>query len=211
MIGKLVGTLFIVSAPSGTGKTSLVNALVRDTNHLKLSISSTTRKPRPREIDGYHYHFIEESKFQQKITAGDFLEYAKVFGNLYGTALESVDKMLHEGHDVVLEIDWQGAQLIKSKRTNAISIFILPPSINALRERLESRGQDSKAVIDARMKKSIHEISHFAEADYLVINDDFEDALKCLKTIVRAHRLETAKQVVINEHIIKKLISLIPT
>lgn len=207
MIGKLVGTLFIVSAPSGTGKTSLVNALVRDTNHLKLSISSTTRPIRPREIDGYHYHFIESEKFQQKITAGDFLEYAEVFGNFYGTSQETVDKMLHEGHDVVLEIDWQGAQLIKKRRPDAISIFILPPSIDALRERLETRGQDSKEVIDARMKKSMNEISHYYEADYLVINDDFEDALKGLKTIVRAHRLETGKQAVINEHIIKKLLS----
>lgn len=207
MHGKLIGTLFIVSAPSGTGKTSLVNALVRDTNHLKLSISSTTRKIRPREIDGYHYHFIEEDKFKQKITAGDFLEHAEVFGNFYGTSQESVDKMLHEGHDVVLEIDWQGAGQIKKRRPDAISIFILPPSIEALRERLETRGQDSTEVIETRMKKSMNEISHYGEADYLVINDDFEDALKGLKTIVRAHRLETAKQAVINADIIKGLLN----
>ncbi|MBL4772783.1 MAG: guanylate kinase [Alcanivoracaceae bacterium] len=206
MVSKLIGTLFIVSAPSGTGKTSLVNALVRDTNHLKLSISSTTRIPRPREIDGYHYHFIEEKKFKQKITAGDFLEYAEVFGNHYGTSQETVDKMLHEGHDVVLEIDWQGAQLIKKRRPDAISIFILPPSIKALRDRLENRGQDSTEIINTRMKKSMNEISHYGEADYLVINDDFEDALKGLKTIVRAHRLKTSKQAVINAHIIKKLL-----
>lgn len=206
MHGNLIGTLFIVSAPSGTGKTSLVNALVRDTNHLKLSISSTTRTMRPREIDGYHYHFIEEDKFQQKITAGDFLEYAEVFGNFYGTSQESVDKMLNEGHDVVLEIDWQGAQLIKQRRADAISIFILPPSIDALRERLETRGQDSKEVIDIRMEKSMNEISHYGEADYLIINEDFEEALKGLKTIVRAHRLETAKQAVINNNIIKGLL-----
>ena len=207
MHGKLIGTLFIVSAPSGTGKTSLVNALVRDTNHLKLSISSTTREIRPREIDGYHYHFIEGDKFKQKITAGDFLEHAEVFGNYYGTSQESVDKMLHEGHDVVLEIDWQGAQQIKKRRSDAISIFILPPSIDALRERLETRGQDSAEVIDARMKKSMNEISHYGEADYLVINDDFEDALKGLKTIVRAHRLETAKQAVINADVIQGLLN----
>jgi guanylate kinase len=115
--------------------------------------------------------------------------------------------MLNEGHDVVLEIDWQGAQLIKKRRPDAISIFILPPTIEDLRERLENRGQDTQEVIDARMKKSINEISHYGEADYLVINDDFEDALKCLKTIVRAHRLETAKQAVINAPIIKKLLS----
>lgn len=204
---KLIGTLFIVSAPSGAGKTSLVNALVRDTNHLKLSISSTTREPRPREIDGYHYHFIDETKFQQKVTAGDFLEHAKVFGNFYGTSQESVDKMLHEGHDVVLEIDWQGAQLIKKRRPDAISIFILPPSIEELRERLESRKQDSKDVIDARMSKSMNEMSHYHKADYLVINDDFEEALKCLKTIVRCHRLETKKQAVINQDVLEKLLA----
>ena len=206
MQGKLIGTLFIVSAPSGTGKTSLVNALVRDTNHLKLSVSSTTRAPRSREIEGYHYFFIDEEKFKQKITAGDFLEHAEVFGNYYGTSQESVDKMLHEGHDVVLEIDWQGAQQIKKRRPDAVSIFILPPSIQALRDRLENRGQDSKKVIDARMKKSLNEISHYGEADYLVINDDFEDALKGLKTIVRAHRLETAKQAVINKDVIQGLL-----
>lgn len=206
MHSNLVGTLFIVSAPSGTGKTSLVNALVRDTNHLKLSISSTTRAERPREIDGYHYHFIEDTKFKQKITAGDFLEYAEVFGNYYGTSQESVDKMLNEGHDVVLEIDWQGAVQIKKRRPDAISIFILPPSIEALRKRLENRNQDTKQVIDARMQKSVNEMSHYGEADYLVMNDDFEDALKCLKTIVRAHRLQTRKQSVINAHIIKKLL-----
>lgn len=207
MTSKLVGTLFIVSAPSGTGKTSLVNALVRDTNHLKLSISSTTRQPRPREIDGYHYHFIKENKFQQKITAGDFLEYANVFGNYYGTSQESVDKMLNEGHDVVLEIDWQGAQQIKKRRPDAISIFILPPSIEALRERLEGRGQDSQDVIETRMKKSMNEISHYGEADYLVINDEFEEALKGLKTIIRAHRLVTDKQAVINEQLIHGLLN----
>ncbi len=207
MTSKLVGTLFIVSAPSGTGKTSLVNALVRDTNHLKLSISSTTRQPRPREIDGYHYFFIQENKFQQKITAGDFLEHANVFGNYYGTSQESVDKMLNEGHDVVLEIDWQGAQQIKKRRPDAISIFILPPSIEALRERLEGRAQDSPEVIETRMKKSMNEISHYGEADYLVINDDFEDALKGLKTIIRAHRLVTEKQAVINEQLIHGLLN----
>lgn len=205
-MNDLIGTLFIVSAPSGTGKTSLVNALVRDTNHLKLSISSTTRPARPREIDGYHYHFIDEAKFNQKVTAGDFLEYAEVFGNHYGTSQESVDKMLNDGHDVVLEIDWQGAQLIKKRRPNAVSIFILPPSIEDLRKRLESRAQDSQKVIESRMEKSMNEISHYYEADYLVINDEFEEALKGLKTIIRCHRLETKKQAVINSHIIKKLL-----
>ena len=141
---NITGTLFIVSAPSGTGKTSLVNALVRDTNHLKLSISHTTRKPRPKEIDGYNYHFISTSKFKQMEAAGVFMESANVFGNLYGTSQDAVQKMLEEGHDVVLEIDWQGAEQIKKSFKDAISIFILPPSIKALQERLETRGQQGK-------------------------------------------------------------------
>ncbi len=203
---QLQGTLFIISAPSGAGKTSLVNALVRDTNHLKLSISHTTRKKRPNEIEGYHYHFISEEKFQQKVAAGDFLEYARVFGNYYGTSQESVEKMLSEGHDVILEIDWQGAQQIKQVMPDSVSVFILPPSLEALRERLQSRGEDDEDTINHRMEKAISEISHFDEADYLVINDDFEDALKSLKAIVRCHRLRTDKQAVINQSVIEKLL-----
>ena len=204
---KITGTLFIVSAPSGTGKTSLVNALVRDTNHLKLSISHTTRNARPKEIDGYNYHFITEKKFKQMELAGVFMESAKVFGNFYGTSQDAVQKMLDEGHDVVLEIDWQGAEQIKQRFPKAISIFILPPSINALRERLENRGQDSIEVIDTRMKKAIAELKHYHKADFLVVNDDFEEALKSLKAIVKSNRMTTAKQQIINSRLIKNLIS----
>ena len=204
---KLSGTLYIVSAPSGTGKTSLVNALVRDTNHLKLSISHTTRTPRPKEIDGYNYHFIDESKFKQMKLAGVFMESATVFGNSYGTSQETVQKMLDEGHDVVLEIDWQGAEQIKARFPNAISIFILPPSIKALQDRLESRGQDSEDVINTRMTKAIAELKHYHKADYLVVNDDFEEALKSLKAIVKSNRMTTAKQQIINERLIKRLIN----
>jgi len=207
MIDNLVGTLFIVSAPSGTGKTSLVNALVRDTNHLKLSISSTTRGIRPREIDGYHYHFIEEEKFQQKITAGDFLEYAEVFGNYYGTSQESVDKMLHEGHDVVLEIDWQGAQQVRKIMPDALSVFILPPSKEALRSRLEGRGQDSADIIDRRMSEAESESSHFVEYDYLIINDQFEVAKKELCAIFVANRLGSIRQAAKNKEILADLLS----
>jgi len=206
MQSQIKGTLFIISAPSGAGKTSLVNALVRDTNHLKLSISHTTREKRPNEIEGYHYHFISEDKFRQKAAAGDFLEHATVFGNYYGTSQDSVEKMLGEGHDVILEIDWQGAQQIKQKIPEAISIFILPPSLEALRERLQSRGEDDEDTINHRMEKAISEISHYDEADYLVINDDFEDALKSLKAIVRCHRLQTDKQAILNKQVIKKLL-----
>jgi guanylate kinase len=204
---KLSGTLYIVSAPSGTGKTSLVNALVRDTNHLKLSISHTTRAPRPKEIDGYNYHFISENKFKQMKLAGVFMESATVFGNSYGTSQETVQKMLDEGHDVVLEIDWQGAEQIKARFPNAISIFILPPSIKALQDRLESRGQDSEEVINTRMTKAIAELKHYHKADYLVVNDDFEEALKSLKAIVKSNRMTTAKQQIINERLIKRLIN----
>ena len=203
---ELTGTLFIVSAPSGTGKTSLVNALVRDTNHLKLSISHTTRKPRPKEIDGYNYHFIGVDKFKQMELAGVFMESANVFGNHYGTSQETVQKMLDEGHDVVLEIDWQGAEQIKSRFPEAISIFILPPSIQALQDRLESRGQDSADVIQNRMTKAIAELKHYHKADFLVVNDDFEEALKSLKAIVKADRMKTAKQQIINHGLIQSLI-----
>lgn len=204
---KITGTLFIVSAPSGTGKTSLVNALVRDTNHLKLSISHTTREARPKEIDGYNYHFINEKKFKQMDLAGVFMESAEVFGNLYGTSQDAVQKMLDEGHDVVLEIDWQGAEQIKERFPEAISIFILPPSIDALRKRLENRGQDSKQVIDTRMEKAIAELKHYHKADFLVVNDDFEEALKSLKAIVKSNRMTTAKQQVVNARLIKNLLA----
>lgn len=203
----LSGTLYIVSAPSGTGKTSLVNALVRDTNHLKLSISHTTRKARPKEIDGYNYHFISEAKFKQMEMAGVFMESAKVFGNFYGTSQDAVQKMLDEGHDVVLEIDWQGAEQIKARFPEAISIFILPPSIQALKDRLDSRGQDSAEVINDRMTKAIAELKHHHKADYLVINDEFEEALKSMKAIVKANRMTTAKQKIINGRLIESLIS----
>jgi len=203
---KLIGTLYIVSAPSGTGKTSLVNALVRDTNHLKLSISHTTRTPRSKEIDGYNYHFISTEKFNQMELAGVFMESAEVFGNHYGTSQDSVQKMLDEGHDVVLEIDWQGAEQIKDRFPQAISIFILPPSIQALQDRLENRGQDSKQVIDNRMTKAIAELKHYHKADFLVVNDDFEEALKSLKAIVKSNRMTTAKQKIINHRLIDRLI-----
>ncbi len=206
MTKQLTGTLFIVSAPSGTGKTSLVNALVRDTNHLKLSISHTTRKARPKEIDGYNYHFISEKKFKQMEMAGVFMESANVFGNYYGTSQDTVQKMLDEGHDVVLEIDWQGAEQIKKRFPESISIFILPPSIQALQERLEGRGQDSADVIAHRMEKAIAELKHYHKADYLVVNDDFEEALKSLKAIVKANRMSTQKQQFINSDLLSKLI-----
>lgn len=206
MTKQLTGTLFIVSAPSGTGKTSLVNALVRDTNHLKLSISHTTRKARPKEIDGYNYHFISEKKFKQMEMAGVFMESANVFGNYYGTSQDTVQKMLDEGHDVVLEIDWQGAEQIKKRFPESISIFILPPSIPALQERLEGRGQDSADVIAHRMEKAIAELKHYHKADYLVVNDDFEEALKSLKAIVKANRMSTQKQQFINSDLLSKLI-----
>lgn len=207
MNNELTGTLFIVSAPSGTGKTSLVNALVRDTNHLKLSISHTTRPARPKEIDGYNYHFISEKKFKQMEMAGVFMESANVFGNFYGTSQDTVQKMLDEGHDVVLEIDWQGAEQIKKRFPQSISIFILPPSIQALQERLEGRGQDTPDVIAHRMEKAIAELKHYHKADYLVVNDDFEEALKSLKAIVKANRMTTEKQQFINAHLLKKLIN----
>lgn len=186
-------TLFVISAPSGAGKTSLVSALLESTANIELSISHTTRASRPGEVDGKSYHFVDDAAFIERLEAGDFLEHAEVFGNRYGTSEKSVTEQLNNGQDVILEIDWQGAQQVK-KLLPCCSIFILPPSIKALEERLNNRGQDSKEIIDGRMQQAQSEISHYLEADYLVINDDFEQALSELKAIILSQRCATQKQ-----------------
>lgn len=188
------GTLYIVSAPSGAGKTSLVKALLDQVDSLHVSISHTTRPQRPGEIDGVNYHFTERSQFLDQVKRGDFLEHAEVFGNLYGTALSSVEQALARGLDLILEIDWQGAQQVRNTLPSARSIFILPPSRETLRERLNQRGQDSKEVIDARMDQATEEIRHYDEYDYVIINDDFNTALDDLKAILRAARLQQHSQ-----------------
>jgi guanylate kinase len=188
------GNLYIVSAPSGAGKTSLVNALVQRVTDLQVSISHTTRPCRPGEVDGVNYHFTSREQFERMLEANAFLESAEVFGNHYGTSQEWVRTTLATGIDVILEIDWQGAQQVRRLMPDAISIFIVPPSRAALRERLNNRGQDPIDVIERRMAAAISEMSHYAEADYLVVNDDFDTALQDLGAILVAGRLQMAKQ-----------------
>jgi guanylate kinase len=188
------GTLYIVSAPSGAGKTSLVKALIDQLDSLRVSISHTTRAMRPGEIDGVNYHFTSRENFLALVTQSDFLEHAEVFGNLYGTSQSAVEKTLAQGNDLILEIDWQGAQQVRRAMPDSKSIFILPPSRTTLRERLTNRGQDEESIIEGRMALAVDEISHYVEYDYLVINDDFNTALDDLKSILRSARLNVGHQ-----------------
>lgn len=188
------GTLYIVSAPSGAGKTSLVKALIDQVETLRVSVSHTTRPMRPGEVDGVNYHFTARERFIELVGHGDFLEHAEVFGNLYGTSQSTVEQTLAEGLDLILEIDWQGAEQVRRALPAAKSIFILPPSQKDLRERLTNRGQDDASVIDRRMAEAVSEMSHCVEYDYLVINDCFQTALEDLKAILRAGRLNLARQ-----------------
>lgn len=188
------GTLFTVSAPSGAGKTSLVNALIRRCTDLLVSISHTTRTMRPGEEDGVNYHFVAEEEFLGMLERAEFLEHARVFGNLYGTSAVWVNQQLDKGQDVILEIDWQGAQQVKRLVPASRSVFIMPPSRAALQQRLTSRGQDDSSVIAARMAEAVEEMSHYVEGDYLVVNEDFEQALDELRCIVISQRLRMARQ-----------------
>jgi len=189
------GNLYIVSAASGAGKTSLVKALVGSTEDIVVSISSTTRPPRTGEETGVHYHFVGRDTFQAMLEAGEFLEHAQVFENYYGTSRDAVERHLAQGTDVILEIDWQGARQVRSRRPDSIGIFVLPPSRGALEQRLLGRGQDSEEIIGRRMRDAVAEMSHFDEFDYLVINDDFDNALEDLRSIVRSQRLRRGAQV----------------
>ncbi|NEX17574.1 MAG: guanylate kinase [Halochromatium sp.] len=188
------GILFVVSAPSGAGKTSLVAALLKNDPALKLSVSYTTRPRRPGEIDGSHYHFIDHARFEAMVAAQAFVEYARVFDNAYGTAEASLRETLEQGQDLLLEIDWQGARQVRERFPEAVSIFIVPPSLAALEERLRGRGQDSDGVIRDRMAKARDELSHWDEYGYLVVNDQFEQALAELGAILQAERLRTLQQ-----------------
>ncbi|MFT7527260.1 MAG: guanylate kinase [Arenicella sp.] len=188
------GTLYTISAPSGAGKTSLVNALLEEANDIQVSVSHTTRSIRPGEIDGLNYHFVDKTRFLAMVGEGDFLESAQVFANFYGTSKSWVEQTLKHGIDVILEIDWQGAEQIRRLMPETVSIFILPPSRETLRQRLTGRGQDDKDVIDDRMAEAKNEISHYIEAEYLIVNDDFALALRELQTIIGAERLKLAKQ-----------------
>jgi guanylate kinase len=192
------GTLYIISAPSGAGKTSLVKALVQEQTDVSVSVSHTTRTPRPGEENGKHYFFVDKVTFERMREEGAFLEHAQVFDNFYGTSKAAVLQQLQDGRDVILEIDWQGAQQVRRFHPQSISIFILPPSRNELQVRLQGRGQDSADIINRRMKDAITEMSHYNEFDYLVINDDFQQALTQLRAILTARR--QLRECVVQQH-----------
>jgi guanylate kinase len=190
----MAGQLFIVSAPSGAGKSSLVKALLEKDPAIRLSISYTTRAPRPGEVDGVHYHFVGREDFQARLERGEFLESAEVYGNYYGTSQPWIEAEMAAGRDILLEIDWQGAAQVRRLMPRAKSIFILPPSIAELRRRLEGRGTDSAEVIAKRMAAAAEDVSHALEFDYLVVNEDFDAAVADLLAIARCGRLTMAVQ-----------------
>ncbi len=190
----MTGNLFIITAASGAGKTSLVKALLAADPQVKLSVSYTTRQPRPGEVDGVHYHFVDEPKFIEMLNRGEFLESAYVHGSRYGTAQSTVNQALESDQDIILEIDWQGAEQVRHLYPDAVSIFVLPPSIEELERRLHGRGQDSAEVISKRLAAAREEMSHVGEFDYVTINDKFEMALQDLLAIVRTQRLKRDKQ-----------------
>jgi len=183
------GNLYIISAPSGAGKSSLVSALVEDWPDIEVSVSHTTRTIRPGEVDGVDYHFVDEAIFVEMVDQGVFLEHAQVFDNRYGTSRQSIQEQLLKGKDVILEIDWQGARQIRQLVTDCKTIYILPPSVTALKERLQNRGQDNDELIERRMRDAVSEMSHYGEFDYIVINDDFEQAKNDLSAIFVSNRL----------------------
>ncbi|MCD6048542.1 MAG: gmk [Gammaproteobacteria bacterium] len=203
----MLGTLYIISAPSGCGKTSLVNAMLQSATNMMVSISYTTRAPRPGEQDGVNYHFVDQATFEKMIEQEEFLEYAKVFDNFYGTSRTKVTEQLEQGIDVVLEIDWQGARQICERFSNTLSIFILPPSKSTLLQRLQSRRQDNEQVINQRMALAHQELSHYHEYDYLIFNDNFDYALSDLNAIVHARRLRTENQRLRYKDLIKDLLA----
>ena len=202
-----IGTLFTVSAPSGAGKTSLVNALIEQCEGLLVSVSHTTRPRRPAEVDGVNYNFVSEPAFRAILERGEFLEHARVFDNLYGTSAVWVEEQLRRGHDVILEIDWQGAQQVKRLMPQAKAIFILPPSRDTLLERLRGRGQDDAGIIQKRMDVAVEEMSHYVESDFMVVNANFDRALAELTAIVNSQRLTTPRQQALLADMLKGLLS----
>ena len=186
--------MLIVSAPSGAGKTSLIKALMEQDQRVEVSVSHTTRPQRPGEVEGVNYFFISTETFHEMREAGAFFESAEVFGHFYGTSLSQLEARLSDGADVILEIDWQGAQQVRRLLPDSAWLFILPPSLEALKSRLQARGQDAEDTIDLRMRAARDEMSHWDEADYLIINDQFDVALEALQALVRSLRLRTGQQ-----------------
>ncbi|MCG9710459.1 guanylate kinase [Pseudoalteromonas shioyasakiensis] len=200
------GNLFILSAPSGAGKSSLIGALLKKHGDMKVSVSHTTRSPRPGEENGVHYHFVSVDDFKALIEKNDFFEWAQVFDNYYGTSKQAIESQLAAGIDVFLDIDWQGAQQIRKLVDDVETIFILPPSKEELESRLNNRGQDSAEVIAGRMAKAQSETSHYNEYDYVVVNDDFDTALAEIETIVMAKRLSLKSQTVRHQALLENLL-----
>ncbi len=208
-----MSNLFIIAAPSGCGKTTLVDALLKDSKDLYLSVTHTTRKPRVGEVDGINYHFIKKTNFRKMIHNNEFVEHAEVFGNLYGSSRGKIEENLNKNIDVILEIDWQGARQVKANMPNAISIFILPPSKKSLHERLMGRGQDDGETIKNRMADAVNQMKHYEEFDYLVINDIFDEALSNIKTIIHntnkdfnKSELTLEKQALRHKYLLKELL-----
>lgn len=200
------GTLYTVSAPSGAGKTSLVAALIAARPDVCVSVSHTTRAMRPGEVDGVNYHFVDHATFEAMLGEGAFLESARVFSNFYGTSQAWVEKTLAAGRDVILEIDWQGAEQVRRLMPDTVSLFILPPSREALRERLTGRGQDPQEIIDARMAEAISEMTHYVEADYLIINDDFNQALAEFSALITSQQIRRDAQIARNPQLLQALL-----
>ena len=197
------GILVILSSPSGAGKTSIARALVEENKSFLFSVSATTRKSRPGEVNGREYHFLTVDEFRERINDGQFLEHAKVFGNLYGTPLEPVMESINDGKDLIFDVDWQGGKQIRSSSLSkfVISIFILPPSIKALQERLMKRAQDSSETVKDRMTKSIGEIMHWKEYDYVIVNNNFEQTLHEVKSIITSEKLRRVRNSQLEEFV----------
>ncbi|HXF68091.1 MAG TPA: guanylate kinase [Burkholderiales bacterium] len=201
----MTGTLFIVSAPSGGGKTSLIKALLEAEPALRLSVSYTTRPPRAGEVDGRDYHFVSPAQFERMLEAGEFLESAVIYGHRYGTSQKWIEREFREGRDVLLEIDWQGARQVRRLMPGAVGIFILPPSLEALESRLRSRAQDSAETIARRLAAAREEIGHVSEYDYVIINEDFDRAALDLRSIIRAERLRLSRQLSRHGNLINRM------
>jgi len=205
--GTQTGTLYVFSAPSGAGKTSLVKALLEQTEDIGVSVSHTTRAPREGEVNGKDYNFVSQEEFKRLIGQDAFLEHAQVFDNFYGTSQIWVEEELQAGRDVILEIDWQGAEQIRKQMPEMVNVFILPPSREELLKRLTGRGTDSQEIIDRRMQDAESEMSHYGEFDYLIINDNFDTALQQLRSIVLARRQRTSVQSQIHHELLEKLLN----
>ncbi len=206
-VSQYRGSLYIVAAPSGAGKTSLVKALVQSLPNVLISVSTTTRQMRPGEVDGVDYHFVDKAAFEALIDQDRFIEHAQVFDNYYGTSSDVVESQLAQGIDVILEIDWQGARQVREKMPDCNSVYVLPPSRPVLEQRLQQRGQDDEALIARRMRDAINEMIHYDEFDYVIINDDFEQALAELRSIFVARRLLLSNQQQCNQELLHQLLS----